>query len=80
LAYTRRAHPGHVDLLIERIERVVEHIREMPQSAPLVARRAGVRMVPLRRYPYLLFYRVRKDHLEILGLIHAARRRPSFGE
>jgi hypothetical protein len=32
-----------------------------------------VRVVPLGRYPYKIFYRVTKDAVEILHVHHAAR-------
>jgi hypothetical protein len=37
------------------------------------AHRPGVRVVPLGRYPYKIFYRVQDGVLEILHIHHAAR-------
>ncbi len=37
------------------------------------AHRPGVRVVPLGRYPYKIFYRVSGDAVEILHIHHAAR-------
>ncbi len=34
----------------------------------------GVRMFPVRRYPYLIFYTVESDEVRILSVRHGARR------
>jgi hypothetical protein len=39
----------------------------------MVEQREGVRVVPLVRYPYRIFYRVAGDAAEILHVHHAAR-------
>ena len=57
-----------------RIRAVVSRISRWPESARRSAQRPGVRVVPLGRYPYKLFYRVTADAIEILHLHHAARR------
>ena len=41
---------------------------------------AGVRVVPLIRYPYKVFYRATSDAVEILYIHQAARRAPWEGE
>lgn len=41
-----------------RIRAIVEQIRQVPESAPRVEQRPGVRVVPLDRYPYKIFYRI----------------------
>jgi toxin ParE1/3/4 len=51
-------------------------IGQWPQSARNVAHRPGVRMVPLTRYPYNIFYRVTPDSVEILHIRHSARQDP----
>jgi plasmid stabilization system protein ParE len=44
-----------------RIRAIVEQIRQAPESAPRVEQRPGVRVVPLIRYPYKIFYRILDD-------------------
>ena len=39
----------------------------------------GVRVVPLLRYPYKIFYRITSETVEILHIHHAARRDPDLG-
>jgi toxin ParE1/3/4 len=56
-----------------RIRSVVAHISRWPESARRSTGREGVRVVPLGRYPYRIFYRVNGDAVEILHIHHAAR-------
>jgi hypothetical protein len=44
-----------------------------PESARRIPERPGVRVVPLIRYPYKIFYHVVGDTVEILHIHHAAR-------
>ena len=57
-----------------RIRAIVEQIRQAPESAPRVEQRPGVRVVPLIRYPYKIFYRTVDDTVRILHVRHTARR------
>ncbi len=59
----------------KRIRSVVAHISRFPQSSRKSAGRAGVRAAPLVRYPYVIFYRLNGDAIEILYIHHAARQR-----
>jgi hypothetical protein len=43
-----------------------------PDSAQEVAEEPGVRVVPLLRYPYNVFYRNTGEAIEILSIHHAA--------
>jgi len=56
-----------------RIRRIVAHIARWPASARRTASHPGVRVVPLGRYPYNIFYRVTDNTVEILHIHHAAR-------
>lgn len=40
----------------------------------------SVRVLPLKRYPYLLFYTVTDDEVIVLHIRHGARRPPETGE
>jgi plasmid stabilization system protein ParE len=57
-----------------RIRHVIEHLANHPEAAPLVEERPGVRVVPLVRYPYKIFYRVLADRIRILHIRHTSRR------
>lgn len=61
--------------LVERLERLVENL----ESAPLMARvtdEQGTHVIPVGRYPYLVFYAVENDEVIILHVRHGARRYP----
>jgi toxin ParE1/3/4 len=57
-----------------RIRAVVTRIGRWPESARRSAKRSGIRVVPVGRYPYKIFYRATADAVEILHIHHAARR------
>lgn len=57
-----------------RLRQVFERIASQPNAAREVVQRPGVRVLPLVRYPYKVFYRVRFDSVLILHIRHAARR------
>ena len=57
-----------------RIREVVELIAKYPEAAPPVLDRPGMRVMPLIRYPYKIFYRILTDRVRILHIRHAVRR------
>lgn len=68
------AHFPSIALQVEqRIRHVVNRIGRWPESGPCLAEREGVRVVPVGRYPYRIFYRVTTDAVEILHIHHVAR-------
>ena len=66
-------YPAVAPSVERRIRRVVAHISRWPRSARRTSTRPGVRVVPLGRYPYKIFYRVSGDTVEIPHIHHAAR-------
>ena len=64
----------------KRLAAVAERIGRWPESAPEVEQRSGVRIVPLIRYPYKIFYRVTAAAIEIVHVHHTARAQPRSGE
>ena len=66
-------YPTIAPLVERRIRSVVAHIAQWPESARRASNRPGVRVVPLGRYPYKIFYRATDDTVEILHIHHAAR-------
>jgi plasmid stabilization system protein ParE len=63
--------------VVERIERVASLIGEMPFMGHTTDEE-GVRVMPLVRYPFLIFYTVNDlaDEVVILHVRHGARQRP----
>lgn len=56
-----------------RLDAVLARIGRWPESAQEVSVRPGVRVAPLIRYPYKVFYQLSDDAIEILHIHHAAR-------
>jgi len=67
LSFIATNYPGVVDAFERRLDLIIRRIATWPHSAAAVADREGVRVVPLVRYPYKIFYRV-TDVIEILHI------------
>jgi plasmid stabilization system protein ParE len=73
LEFIAANYPSVYGALEDRLRSVIVRIGEWPDSAQEVAERPGVRVVPLIRYPYKVFYRNTGEAIEILYIHHAAR-------
>jgi plasmid stabilization system protein ParE len=62
------------EALDPRIRAVIRRISIAPLSAPQVKGRPDMRVVPLLRYPFKIFYRVLDDRIRIQHIRHTARR------
>ena len=71
--YIANHYPAIFETFQNRLHAVIARIARWPESAQEVADRPGVRVAPLIRYPYKVFYRVSGDTVEILHVHHAAR-------
>jgi len=76
LGFVATHYPTLSPRLERRLRTVLARIAAWPESAQEVAERPGVRMVPLIRYPYKIFYRITDEAVEILYIHHAAQRPP----
>ncbi len=76
LAHIASNYPTISAAFEKRLRTVIGRIGAWPKSAEEVAERPGVRVVPLIRYPYKVFYRITNGTVEILYIHHAARRAP----
>ena len=76
LAYTAEHFPSHVAAIEQRVRRVIDRIGRWPESARAVEQRPGVRVAPLVRYPYRIFYRLGDEAVEILHVQRASRDEP----
>ncbi len=79
LAFIASTYPAKSAAFEKRLRTVVMRIGAWPESAEEVAGRPGVRVVPLIRHPYKIFYRTTSEAVEILYIHHAARRAPWEG-
>lgn len=73
LANAAVRYPAHSADIDARLRAVVTRIGEWPDSARRSLGRPGVRVVPLVRYPFRVFYRTTADAVEILHVHHVAR-------
>ncbi len=80
LAFIANNYPTIAAAFEKRLRTVVARIGAWPESAEQVAERPGVRVVPLIRYPYKIFYRITSEAVEILYIHHTARQAPWEGE
>lgn len=72
---SRRIFGDRVAQALERcIRAVIDRIGKDPLSAPEVDQRPGLRVVPLVRYPFKIFYRVFEGRVRIQHIRHSARR------
>lgn len=71
--YIRRNYPTISEAFRLRLQFVVARIAKWPESAQKVVDQPGVRVVPLVRYPYKVFYRASNHTIEILYIHHSAR-------
>ena len=67
-------YPTIAPALEQRIHTVIARIAQWPESTRRSAKYPGVRVAPVGRYPYRIFYRVTADTVEILHIHHTARR------
>lgn len=64
---------GLGDRFVEQCDHLFDRIRQMPELYELV-HRSQVRRAKLRRFPYVVYYRLRGDDIEILAIIHGHRK------
>jgi toxin ParE1/3/4 len=57
-----------------RIREVIDRLAEFPGMGRELTQRPGVRVMPLGRYPYLIFYTALENELLVLHVRHASRR------
>jgi toxin ParE1/3/4 len=73
LSYIANHYPAISEAFQNRLHAVIVRVSRWPESAQEVAERPGVRVVPLIRYPYKIFYRISNETVEVLHVHHAAR-------
>jgi len=73
-AYLAIHYPQVAPSVERRFRLAFARIAEWPESAQQAAQRPGVRIVPLVRYPYNIFYRIKNGTVEVVHIYHAARR------
>jgi toxin ParE1/3/4 len=73
--YSRKAFGSTVASALETYMRAtIARIAAMPESGVSVTEREGLRVVPLVRYPFRIFYSASEGIVTILHVRHTARR------
>jgi toxin ParE1/3/4 len=72
--YSANASPAMAEAIEQRLDDVIDRICSAPESAPQLSQRSHVRVVAVIRYPFRIFYRIRKDTVDILHVRHTSRR------
>ena len=72
--YVSSDNPAAGERVALRIREVVARIARAPHSGRPVIERPGVRVVPLLRYRYAIFYAATDDGIRILHIRHTWRR------
>jgi toxin ParE1/3/4 len=74
--YLARTSPGYAQVLAERIIQKTEALAEQPHLGAEVPEYADERVREVFEHPYRVMYLVEGDRLQVIGVIHAARRLP----
>lgn len=74
-AYIYERNRSAAAAVVDRVDRVAALLEEFP-FAGHTTDEPGVRIMPLVRYPYLVFYAVNGEEIVILHVRHGARLRP----
>ncbi len=68
--YERQQH-GLGDAFRDSLDQIVVRIEAMPQMYAVVFR--DVRRGKLQRFPYVIYYRVLSDRIEVVAVLHGSR-------
>ena len=72
--YLASNYPTLIGPVEQRIDSVLARLQDWPESARRVTQRTNIRVAPLVRYPYRIFYRITNDAIEIVHIRHTSRR------
>lgn len=72
--YERRQ-AGLGDAFAEAVEVFFARIEAMPELYAVEFK--GVRRGKLRRFPYVVYYRLREEKIEVIAVLHGARKSPT---
>lgn len=75
--YIANSNPSAAIDVINAIDAAIELLSLYPMKSRRT-RRLGIRALPLSRYPYIVFFKIRHGELIVLHVLHAARHHPGF--
>lgn len=63
--------PGFGDAFNDALKEFIERIRATPETYSLALK--NVRRGKLRRFPYVVYYRILDDRVEVIAVLHGRR-------
>ena len=66
-----RQSPGLGDAFATTVEQLLARVEAMPELYAVTFR--GVRPAKLRRFPYVVYYSLLADRIEVLAVLHGSR-------
>jgi plasmid stabilization system protein ParE len=63
--------PELAEAFVGSFEATIDRIEAMPQLYAVAFK--NIRRSKLRRFPYLVYYRVLSDRIEVIGVLHGSR-------
>ncbi|MDZ4785720.1 MAG: type II toxin-antitoxin system RelE/ParE family toxin [bacterium] len=73
--YIFEAYSDAARSVIERVENILESLRQQPEMGRL-GRVEGTRELVMPSLPFIILYRIKKKEIHILAFLHASRRWP----
>lgn len=81
-SYVMEANVDVAERFVAAVETAMRHIAVHPTAGSLryadFDSRGGLRFWPLHKFPWLVFYHVRPDHIDVLRVLHAKRDIPHW--
>ncbi len=74
--YLARSSPGYAQTLAERLIQRTERLADFPLLGAEVAEYGDESLREIFEHPYRLLYRVSGEQVQIVAVVHAARRLP----
>lgn len=58
--------------LLDELDKALSFMCRHPEGSPITGR--NIRQRPLRRFPFVLFYAIRRNHIVVLSVAHTHRK------
>jgi plasmid stabilization system protein ParE len=78
--FLRERNPVAARAVENRIRASIDTLLQFPSGGRTLEQRPDVRVMPVLRYPYLVFYSVLGEELRVLHIRHGARQPISGGD
>jgi addiction module RelE/StbE family toxin len=73
-AFISQKWPDILEMFDDRLTEIERTILEHPLSGHEVPQRPGIKSFAFVHYPYVLFYRIKQTHLEVLRIYNTSQR------